>query len=171
MSRKKPMRFTARSWLGVAVIAAHNLEEALTAPGWLQPRLPQLRERFGVAPLAAEPERFYTGLILVVVVAAGWVAMASRAAPRTLAVHSLIVLYGMFLVNAFVPHLTASFILREYTPGVLTAALLVIPYCVWYFTRALVEGLVGRAGFVAAASAAIVLYVPLLLTLMGLVNR
>jgi hypothetical protein len=165
------MSFTARSWLGVVVIAAHNAEEALTAPAWLPPRLPELQQRFGVVPMAADAERLYLGLTVVTLFAAGWVALAGRAAPRSLAAHSLIALYAIFFVNAFIPHMVGSLLLGGYTPGVLSAAALVVPYCLWYFRQALSERWVGGAGFAAAFATGAVLYVAAMWTLLGLGQR
>ena len=162
------MSLQGRSWLGVAVIAAHNAEEALTAPTWLQPRLPELLQRFGIAPLAVDAERLYVGLTLVTLFAAAWVALASRAAPRSLAVHSLITLYAIFLVNAFIPHMAGAVLLGGYTPGLFSAVVCVVPYCLWYFNRALSEHWVGGVGFVAAFAVGGVLYVPAVWALLGL---
>jgi hypothetical protein len=152
-------------------MAAHNAEEALTAPTWLQPRLPELQQRFGVVPLAVDAERLYVGLALVTFVTAGWVALASRAAPRSLAVHSLIALYAIFFLNAFIPHVTGSVLLGGYTPGVFSAVALVVPYCLWYFKRALSEHLVDGVGFMSAFTVGAVLYVPAVWTLLGLRGR
>jgi Protein of unknown function with HXXEE motif len=165
------MSLPGRSWLGVVVIAAHNAEEALTAPTWLQPRLPELLQRFGVVPLAVDAERLYVGLALVTLFTAGWVALASPAAPRSLAVHSLIALYAIFFVNAFIPHVAGSVLLGGYTPGVFSAVALVVPYCLWYFKRALSEHWVGGVGFVAAFAVGGVLYFPAVWTLLGLRGR
>jgi hypothetical protein len=161
------MSLPGRSWVGVGVIAAHNAEEALTAPTWLEPRLPELLQRFGMVPLAVDAERLYVGLTLVTLVAAGWVAVASRAAPRSVAVHSLIALYAIFFVNALFPHVAGSVLLGGYTPGVLSAVALVVPYCLWYFRRALSERWVGGGGFVAAFAVGGVLYGPAVWTLAG----
>ena len=161
------MSLPRRSWLGVVVIAAHNAEEALTAPTWLQPRLPELQQRFGVAPLAVDAERLYVGLALVTLFTAGWVALASPAAPRSLGVHSLIVLYAIFLLNAVIPHVAGSVLLGGYTPGVFSAVAMVVPYCLWYFKRALSEQWVGGTGLVAAIAVGAVLYAPVVWTLLG----
>jgi predicted small integral membrane protein len=163
--------FASRSWLGVAVVALHNLEEAATAPIWLQRRGPDVLERFGVVPFASEPARLYAGLAVVTLIAAAWVGLASRGSPRSIAVHSLVGLFSMWCVNAFVPHLLGSVWFREYTPGVVSAVGLVIPYGVWYFRRALVDGWVSRNSLAVTCAVGAVLYVPALQAVMAVLQH
>jgi Protein of unknown function with HXXEE motif len=72
---------------------------------------------------------------------------------------------------AFIPHVTGSVLLGGYTPGVFSAVAMVVPYCLWYFKRALSEQWVGGAGFVAAFAVGAVLYAPAVWTLLGLRGR
>lgn len=163
------MSFANRAWLGLAVITLHNAEETVMTPAWLLPRLPELRARFGVAPLAADAGRLYAGLTLVTIVAAAWVAVAGRAAPRSWASYSLVCLFTIFLVNAFVPHVAGSLLLGAYTPGVFSAATLVVPFCLWFFTMALRERHFEPKRFAIAFLAGVVLYVPGLWAVLGFV--
>jgi hypothetical protein len=160
--------FPKVAWCGLAVIALHNLEEALTIPAWLPSRRAQLEAQFGIRPLAADPERLYAGMALATLVPLVWVALAARAERRSAGAYSILVLYGMFLANAFVPHLLGTVLLRGYVPGAVTAAVLVIPFAAWLGRRALIDEYASRRGLAAALLAAIVVYVPALRALVGL---
>ena len=43
---------------------------------------------------------------------------------------------AMVLVNALIPHIAASLVLRAYTPGVLTAVVVNVPFSLWLFWNA-----------------------------------
>jgi uncharacterized protein with HXXEE motif len=160
--------FPRLAWYGLAVIAAHNAEEALTLPGWFARHGARLAAQLHIRPPAAEPARLYIGLVLATVIPALWVALASRATARSAGAYSILVLYGMFLANAFVPHLLGAALLRGYVPGVLTAGLLVIPFTAWLARRSVADGYASRRGMVLALLAAAVVYVPALRALLGL---
>jgi len=136
------MTFPRAAWCGLAVVALHNGEEALTIPTWLPPRLAQLEAQLRIQPLAADPRRLYVGLALATLLPALWLALAHRSAPRSAGACSIVVLYGVFLANALVPHLLGALLLAAYVPGVVTAGLLVVPFTIWLIHRALVEGYV-----------------------------
>ena len=160
VSASEGNRFRRAAWCGVAVVALHNAEEALTIPAWLPPRLSTLAADFGIRPFAVDVERLYAGLLMATVVPLAWVAFAVRSAPRSTGAHSIFVLYGVFCANAFVPHLLGVLLLREYVPGAITAGLLVVPYTAWLSRRALVERYVSRRGLIVALGVAITAYVP-----------
>jgi uncharacterized protein with HXXEE motif len=160
--------FPRLAWSGLAVVALHNAEEALTLPSWIALHRAQLETEFHLRPLAAEPARLYVGLVLVTVIPAVWVALASRAAPRSLGAYSILVLYGIFLANAFVPHLLGSVLLGGYVPGAVTAGLLVVPFTAWLARRSVIDGYASRRGLIAALLLAAVLYLPALGALLGL---
>ena len=161
------MTFPRLAWCGLAVVALHNAEEAFTIPTWLPPRLQQLDAEFGIQPLAADTRRLYPGLLMATLIPAIWVAMASRAAPRSIGAYSIMVLYGVFLANAVVPHLLGTVLLASYVPGAVTAGFLVVPFSVWLSSRAVVEGYVSKRGLVVALLVAVALYLPALYALLG----
>jgi hypothetical protein len=160
------MTFPRLARCGVAVVALHNAEEALTIPNWLPPRLTELEALFGIRPLAADTGRLYLGLTLATLLPALWIAIASRSAQRSAAAYSIVALYGIFLANAFVPHLLGAVLLASYVPGVVTAALLVVPFTVWLIHRALVEKYASTRGAVVALLIAVALYFPALRALL-----
>jgi len=167
MSASEGERFRRAAWCGVVVVALHNAEEALTIPDWLPPRLPTLAADFGIRPLAADAEQLYVGLLMATIVPLAWVALAARSDPRSVGAHSIFVLYGVFVANAFVPHLLGVLVLRDYVPGAITAGVLVVPYAVWLSRRAVIEGYVSRRGLLVALGTAITVYVPACLVLLG----
>ena len=154
------MTFPGIAWCGVVVIALHNAEEALTIPRWLPARLAELEARFRIQPAAADTDRLYLGLVMATLLPALWIAIASRSAPRSAGAYSILVLYGVFLANAFVPHLLGTLLLASYVPGVATAVALVIPFTIWLTRRALVEKYASGRGVVLALLVAVALYLP-----------
>lgn len=168
MSESEAGRFRRAAWCGVAVVALHNAEEALTIPEWLPPRLSALAADFGIRPSAADIERFYVGLLMATIVPLTWVALAARSAPRSVGAHSILVLYGVFGANAFVPHLLGVLVLGEYVPGAITAGVLVVPYVMWLSRRAVLDGYVSPRGLLVALGTSILVYVPAFVALLGL---
>jgi hypothetical protein len=161
------MTFPRMACWGIAVVGLHNAEEALTIPTWLPARLAQLQAEFRIQPLAADTGRLYLGLVLATVVPAVWIAIASRSAPRTIGAYSILVLHGVFLANAFVPHLLGTLLLGGYVPGAITAGALVVPFVVSLAWRAVADGYGSPRGVVLALLAGCVLYVPALRALLG----
>ena len=160
------------SWIGFAVIALHNLEEAITAPRWIAAHAGELAARFGLTRIpAANATVFHSSLTVLTIVILVWIAFASRAPKRSFDVYSLAFLFVVFFANALVPHLAGAVLLRMYVPGVATAVLLVIPFTVVWTLRAFREGWVSARGFVMAAVLAIVFYALALGSLLGTVTR
>ena len=162
------MTFPRLACSGLAVVALHNVEEALTIPTWFPPRMAQLEVQFRFQPLAADPRRLYWGLGAATLLPALWVALAFRSAPRSAGAYSIIVLYGVFLANALVPHLLGVLLLASYVPGAVTAGALVVPFTIWLTYRAVVDGYASARGLAVALLVAVALYVPALRTLLGL---
>ncbi len=162
------MTFPRAAWCGVAVVALHNAEEALTIPNWLPPRLARLEAEFRIQPSAADSGRLYLGLVAATLIPAIWVAMASRGSPGSIGAYSILVLYGFSLANALVPHLLGTVLLASYVPGAVTAGVLVVPFTVWLAYRAVVDGYASKRGLVVALLVATALYFPALWALLGL---
>ncbi len=160
------LSFRALLSVGVAVIALHNAEEAIMAPAWLATELPQIELRFGVTlPFHPSPAQLYVALVLATVIPALWVAACRRSAHRSWGMYSLMTLYAVVLVNAFVPHIVSVFIVRAYTPGVATAVLINVPYVLYVFRRAHREDFVNLGGLAVAAAVGALLTLPLIWSL------
>lgn len=157
---RRAVTFPNMARWGVAIVALHNAEEALAIPVWLPSHLAQLEAEFHIRPLAADTGRLYMGLVLATLVPAIWVAAAHRCPPRTFGAYSILVLYGVFLANALVPHLAGAVLLGGYVPGVITAGLLVAPFVVTLARRAVADGYASPRGVIVSLLAAIALYVP-----------
>jgi hypothetical protein len=123
--------------------------------------LPWIAKHSSVVPLAVRsilPESpafiAYAGILFLIVYAiAGVTAIRSR--PQTIAWLILAILLTARLENAIL-HLIESMAFRQYTPGVLTAALLVLPVTLYLLSRLLELDMVRRSwipGTVAAAFA------------------
>jgi hypothetical protein len=78
--------------------------------------------------------------------------------PRGPAAYAGLAVLGVFLWNALVPHLALTAALRAYTPGVLSAALLIIPCGVVTYRRAVADGYASRTGAALALLSAAVVY-------------
>ncbi len=121
-------------WLFPAALAAHNLEEAIWLPAWS--RIPRLWH-----PEVGDGEfRFAVLVVTLLGVLATWA--ASRGRGQGVAAHVFGACLVIMLFNAVFPHLAATISTRTYMPGLLTAALCVVPTCVYLLRRALREGFV-----------------------------
>jgi hypothetical protein len=128
-------------------------------PNWLASDFPGAIRQLGLPRLQPpSTERLYRGLVLVTVVPVVAVLAAAECGPRSLGVYLCLILYGMLLWNALLPHLAATILLRSYVPGVATAALVNIPLVVHLFGRALREGQATPAGMALALGLAAVAY-------------
>ena len=156
---KLSLHSTPLPWLGVAVVALHNLEEALTGRTWLLHHGGALKARIGVEPPSIPSLILYTALLVVTIGPAAWVLLAYRSRPKSIGAYSLVVLFGMFFTNAFVPHLAGAIALRGYVPGVLTAVVLVIPYFYWFAVDGLRSQRFTWLGLLLALAVAVVIYV------------
>jgi hypothetical protein len=141
------------------VIAIHNAEEAATMPAWMEAHMPDALARLGLPPLQPPTrERLYAGLVAVTVVPGVLLAAAALGRPRGAAAHAGLAVIGVFVWNALVPHLALTVALGAYFPGVLSAALLILPCGVVTYRRAVTGGYASRTGAALALLSAAVLY-------------
>ena len=136
------MTFRKMSLLLIAVIAAHNFEEWLTFPHFGE-IMSLVAAKIGIQSSAPPPPWPVTqmALLLVTVIPALTILWASSR--RASAVKSWAICWtaSVFLANVFVPHIPASLILGGYSPGVLTAVLVNLPFCTLLLMKARSEGL------------------------------
>jgi len=113
-------------------ITLHNLEEAVWLPKWSQHA-----SRFH---RPVEPDEFYFAVLCVTILAylSTFLAMAFP----TVWVWKQIFFgfLGAMILNAFMPHLFATIILRRYCPGLITGLLLLLPINVTIIQQAIAQG-------------------------------
>ncbi|MET9734397.1 HXXEE domain-containing protein [Streptomyces sp. NPDC006458] len=128
---------SAAYWGLFAAWAVHDVEELLTMARWSRTAVPRLRERFPRVPdtvwrrLDTDQAQVNAAIGLMAVIMAA--AAADGARTRGTSAFYRTVLTG-FGVHGLV-HLAQSAAWRGYTPGVLTAPTVVLPYSAWALTR------------------------------------
>jgi hypothetical protein len=127
-------------------------------PAWMEHRLPALLARYGIRLTPPSRDELAAGLVLVTVVPAIVLAVAAWRSQDRVWAHVSLFVVAVFSWNALVPHLAATVLLQEYTPGVATAVLVNLPWGVVTFRRALSEGVITRGRAAAVAGLAAVLY-------------
>ncbi|MFF9348515.1 HXXEE domain-containing protein [Streptomyces sp. NPDC014734] len=152
----------AVTWGLLAAWAANDLEELATMAGWARSARPELRKRLPRVPervwarmeLSQREVAVAIGLVGVVMAAAS--ADGARTGGRSPFFRTVLVGFGAHGVV----HLAQSLAYRGYTPGVVTAPTVVVPYSVWAVRRLRAAGVeVGGTGTTAAASALLPLIV------------
>lgn len=148
-----------RSAVAFLAFAAHNAEEALAAPSWALANIDLLRQftRRGLVETWAGA-RFrlsLLGLTLALLI----LAVASARAPRQgTSIYLLLTVLSVFAANALFPHISGAIYLEAYVPGVVTAALVVLPVASWVYVSTIREGFATLRGSYLAAIAGLVLY-------------
>ena len=155
MTSKQPHRSIA----AFLAFAAHNAEEALTAPNWALANIELLRQytRRGLVETWAGP-RFRVSLFALTLGLLVLAVVSARAPKRGTSVYLLLAALAIFAANACFPHIAGAIFLEAYVPGVATAALVVLPVASWVYVSTIREGFATLRGSCMAAIAGIVLY-------------
>jgi Protein of unknown function with HXXEE motif len=125
------MTFDTLSRLFVLAVALHNLEKALRVPTWSQ--------RPGGWRYAVDARRFRFAVIVLTAAAAGAALAANLGGKGSVGAY-LVCGYALaMLLNVFFPHALVSRVLREFSPGTLTALFLNLPACALLLEHALRE--------------------------------
>jgi Protein of unknown function with HXXEE motif len=151
------MTFETLTGLFVLVVAIHNLEEALWLPAWSQ------RAGRRHITVGAREFRFAVAVLTAAAAAAAWLAYSGGRG--SIGAYLLSGYALAMLLNVIFPHVLATLVLREYTPGTLTALLLNLPVCALLLEHALREQYVETQVFLWAGPLtvlAIVAAIPLL---------
>jgi uncharacterized protein with HXXEE motif len=161
-------RFRRLLWLVPVFIAFHNLEEGLTMPSWLAANLPDVRrivpaaifERLPLDLAAAVPRpRLFVELLIATLVPLAITAVGLSRKGRP-GLYVVLVLQAVVCVNAVFPHILATLALARYTPGVITAACINVPFSWYLFRRGVRERAIEGRTVVLMLIAAAILYVP-----------
>jgi hypothetical protein len=110
---------TIRQMFPVAV-TLHNGEEAIFMPGWISTHSNQLR-------LQPRPGSIWFGLLLATLAAWAVTVLSTRKGKESVWTYLLFGGAATMLINVFVPHIPATLLFEQYTPGIVTAVLLNLP--------------------------------------------
>ena len=131
------------TWGLLAAWVIHDAEELATMSSWARTRLPRLRERYPWLPgrvwRAMAKDQSETTLAIAGVGLVIAAASVLGAASGGKSVFYQLVLAG-FGLHAVV-HLGFSTLVRGYTPGVVTALVVVAPFSLWAWRRLAGQGL------------------------------
>ncbi len=119
-------------WLVPVFFTLHNMEEAPFMERWSK-RLP-----VKIHPTVTTPQFLVAVAFLTL---AGFLLTYASLEWLTLSVGYFLILeiQAILLVNACIPHLVTTIRFRLYSPGVVTAGLLIIPFSIYLFRRAFAE--------------------------------
>jgi hypothetical protein len=110
------------------VFFTHDLEEFLTMPGWMA-RHPDIVPAALRSLVPANRTVLVVAFAIIFAVYAMWAILAVRASRRSVAVYIFALFVMARLTNAIM-HIFVSAYLRGYSPGVVTAALVILPFTV-----------------------------------------
>ena len=127
-------------WLVPIFLTIHNIEEAPFMESWSK-RLPLK------LPLTLTTRQFVIAVTVITI--AGF--MITYLGVEYLANQTgyLLVLgmQALLLFNAFVPHIATTIRFRMYSPGVITAVLIMLPFSFYLFRRAIAENILSLNQF------------------------
>lgn len=152
-------------WLLLVVFACNDGEELLTGARWVQ----QNPERYATMPRAMrlDPAKPLTAQMAVAVAVVGSALLVAtvvgaRTFAGTGALHGLFVGAVVLVLLDGVKHILLSIGLRGYSSGVISAALVEVPYSVYALHRFLAEGLVTWSEIIRYGAVGVVVIGPLL---------
>jgi len=114
------MRFKTLQWLFPIAATVHNSEEAVFMPRWILAHSEQL-------PFHPGRLKIWCGLLLLTVAACAVTYLSARKGKQSVWAYLLFGYISAMLANVLVPHIPATLVLREYTPGVVTATFVNLP--------------------------------------------
>ena len=147
----------AVTWGLLAAWAVHDAEELATMGGWLDRNRPRLRARFPRVPdpvwdrLRVSPAQARIAIGAMGVVMAAAAARGAQTGGRSPFYQAALVGFGLHAGG----HVAQTALVRGYTPGVVTAPLVVAPFSVWAWSRLRDAGIAQRPGPTAATALAL----------------
>ncbi|WP_336210502.1 HXXEE domain-containing protein [Nonomuraea sp. LPB2021202275-12-8] len=144
------------TWGLLAAWAVHDAEELATMARWTRSARPRLEQRFPGVPwqrleVSQRHVNVAIGLMGGVIAAAS--AAGARSGGRSPAFQSVLLAFGAHGAM----HLAQGAVTRGYTPGLVTAPVVVIPFSVWAWRRLKAAGVPVSAGWAGAAMFPLVL--------------
>ncbi|MGW6499815.1 HXXEE domain-containing protein [Nonomuraea angiospora] len=136
---------SAVTWGLLAAWAVHDVEELATMAGWTRSARPRLEERLPWVPwerLEVSQRHVNVAIGLMGGVMAGASALGARTGGRSPVFQAALLGFGAHGVM----HLAQAAVTRGYTPGAVTAPVVVVPFSVWAWRRLRAEGVPVRTG-------------------------
>ncbi|MCF8469435.1 MAG: HXXEE domain-containing protein [Parvibaculum sp.] len=162
-------RYPQLCWWLIPIVCLHNFEEWLTFPIFTEERL-LLAGILGVDDTLNSWRVIQIALVIVTLLPAALVIYASIGARRPFKDWLVCWSAATYLANVFLPHIPASIAVGGYTPGLVTAAFVNLPFCSLLLYRAVREGYVQRWQAIGALSVGF-LCLPLILPMIYAVSR
>jgi len=134
------MSFGYLLWLVPVFFLLHNLEEAPFMEGWTK-RLPlKIHPTISTRQFVVAVTGLTIGGFALTYIGLYWL-------PQNSGYLLILEMQAILLINAFVPHLATTIRFRLYSPGVVTAVLITIPFSAYLFQRAFTERLLNWSQF------------------------
>lgn len=149
-------------WLVPLFLLVHNLEEALLMPRFLP--LDPARFPAALRPLVPDVRyaQFLPALVIFTLLPFIVAAVGKLDVRGSRSVFILLVIQAVMLVNV-ASHLGSAFLLGGYSPGLVTALLLNLPFSIYLFRRAAAEEWISRRALLSLPLAAVLVHGPLLI--------
>ncbi|MBS4211795.1 HXXEE domain-containing protein [Neobacillus rhizophilus] len=138
------MTLTILIWAVASVFIIHDFEEIIVMEGWLKRNekdilkvLPKRFHNYFIRVFPRHTAGFalavlveYIGILLTIILAMG-------GAAKHWTLIGILSVVSILFIHSFT-HICQAIILRRYTPGVATAVILLIPFCLYFYQFALV---------------------------------
>ena len=155
------MRYKTLQWLLWVCVAAHNLEEGLTAEAYF-PKVEALLADHVPASLATllpGLQEFYLALIGASLIPLIMTVVATTRGRTPVKKYLSPLLAVTLLLNVFIPHVPAAIALGGYAPGVATAVFVNLPFSIYFLQRSMHKRVIDRRGIARLAAIGILLLV------------
>jgi len=127
-------------WLVPVCLTIHNLEEAPFMEGWYK-RLPIK------LPLTITTRQFLIAVTFITIAGFGLTYFGVEYLANQTGYLLVLGMQAILLFNAFVPHIATTIRFRMYSPGVITAILVMLPFSFYLFRRAFGEHVINSTQF------------------------
>ena len=132
--------FARLLWLIPIFLTIHNMEEAPFMEGWSR-RLPRNLS------LTITKRQFVVAVIFITIAGFAFTYIGVEYLANRTGYLLVLGMQTILFVNAFVPHIVATIRFRMYSPGVISAMLITLPFSLYLFGRALEEKIMDWAQF------------------------
>jgi hypothetical protein len=154
-------------WLITAFLLLHNVEEAIAFHRYL-PQIIERLSRWSPGIIHISYSQILLALTLATLIPLALVAWAVRRPDQAAVLWFVLLVQVVMLLNVFSHLAAALFVMRGYSPGLLTAVLINLPFSLYLLRRAASEQWLSRRALWLTLPAAILVHGPLLLGLIQL---